>query len=168
MNAQLAYLETEVMTASPPKLRLLLIEGALRLARQSLQSWEEPMPESVFRALSSLRKIILQLLTCVEGEDCGLGRNIQSIYMYLFSTVTKAQLSGDARKISEVVKVLEVERETWKILTQRFVAEVVARQPTHSQPAGASSTPAAALGAPAALDVRTGASVSGTSFSLLA
>ena len=124
MNAQLAYLETEVATACPPKLRLLLIEAALRLAQQSRLGGENRLPHETGHVLRSLKRIILQLLASVDHQGHPLAEKVKSIYMYLFSTVVEAELTGDTQKLCEVEKVLQFERETWQILTDRYLAEV--------------------------------------------
>ena len=38
-TAQNAYLEAQANTATPQKLRLMLIDGGLRFARQTLDHW---------------------------------------------------------------------------------------------------------------------------------
>ena len=138
MNEQLAYFETQVLTASAPKLRLLLIEAALQLARRSLRAQEEAQAEPAFQGLHRLRKVILQLLTSLEDHDGGLGHTFQRVYLLLYRTVIEAQLSGNAQKTRDIVRVLEVERETWQELTERFVTESAEResaQPERSDPA---------------------------------
>ena len=111
MNEQLAYFQTQVLTASPPKLRLLLIEAALQLARQSLRAQEEAQAEPAFQGLHRLRKVILQLLTSLEDHDGGLGHTFQRVYLLLYRTVTEAQLSGNTQKTRDIVRILEVEQD---------------------------------------------------------
>ncbi len=130
MNAQFAYLETEVATACPPKLRLLLIEAALRLAHQSRLGGENHLPHETSHVLRSLKRIILQLLTSVDYGEHTLAEKIKSVYRYLFSRVVEAELTGDTQKLCEVEKVLHVERDTWQILTDRYLAEVAFQQQT--------------------------------------
>ncbi|MEO2045110.1 MAG: flagellar export chaperone FliS [Pirellulales bacterium] len=137
MSARLAYLETQVLTASPPKLRHLLIQVALRTAQKSLQHWTNPLTEETSQALTQLRQVLIQLLTSLnEGEDepkC----NLQRVYLYLFQTVTQAQLSGNIEKIRDVVKVLEVENNTWRVLADRYAHRKVddqTFQPTNDCP----------------------------------
>ena len=148
MSAQTAYLEAEVLSASPPKLRLLLIEGALRLARQSLRDWQTPLPVSVFESLAHLRKIIRELRNSLEPEDVSYGREMQRVFMFLLRAVTEAQLRLDAGKINEVVRILEVERETWCLLTQRFLEQTAVSQGPQREPALA--RPSSPLPCPAA------------------
>ncbi|MBW3600696.1 MAG: flagellar protein FliS [Planctomycetes bacterium] len=141
MNAPFAYLQAEVMAASPPKLRLLLIEAALRLARQSLAAAESPQPDAAPRALRGLKKILRQLLVSLGREDDPTARNLRGVYMRLYCTVAEAALTADTQQINQVIKVLQVERETWRTLTERYVAGAQSLPPSLS----ASSEAAPAL-----------------------
>ncbi len=123
MKEQLAYLKIEVMAASPAKLRWLLIEAACQLARRSLQAIEAAQTESAFHSLRHLRQITLQLLTSLESHDHELGRDFQRLYLHLYRTATRAQLSGDRQTVLDMLQILEVERETWQTLTQRHATE---------------------------------------------
>ncbi len=125
MSASLAYLETQVRTATPPKLRLLLIQAALRLAQNSLQSWTVPLPETESLALTQLRKILTQLLTSLDQGEDEIGSNLQRVYIYLLQAVTLAQLSGDSDKLRDVIEILKVEQQTWQALSQRYVRQHV-------------------------------------------
>ena len=51
------YLATEVMTAAPQKLQLLLVEAAIRFARQAESHWRVHENEAAFRA-SDAAKIL--------------------------------------------------------------------------------------------------------------
>jgi flagellar biosynthetic protein FliS len=128
MNAPIAYLETEVTTACPPKLRLMLLEAALRLARRSFSLNDKPLPEEQCRVFASLRKILLHLLASLEQKDDEMTRNIKSVYFYLFCAVAETELEGHTHKIRDVEQVLEIECETWRTLTQRYLDEVVQSQ----------------------------------------
>jgi flagellar biosynthetic protein FliS len=124
MSAQLAYLETEIATACPPKLRLVLIEAALRLANQAHSSGQHRSSHENGRTLLYLKRILLQLLMSMEHENHAVARQIKSVYRFLLSTVVDAELTGDTQRICDVEKVLQVERETWQMLTNRYLAEV--------------------------------------------
>jgi flagellar biosynthetic protein FliS len=130
MNAHVAYLETEVATACPPKLRLFLIEAALRLAQQSCSCGNDEPPHEIAHRLHSLKRILLELLASIDHEDRALAERIKSVYLYLLCTVVEAERTGDAQCLADVEKVLHVERETWQILTDRYLAEAAAQQQT--------------------------------------
>jgi flagellar biosynthetic protein FliS len=130
MNAHAAYLETEVATACPPKLRLLLVDAALQLARQGRSSGQDQVHHAFDHRLHSLKRILLELLASLDHEDQALLGKIKRVYLYLLSTVVEAERTGDAQCLADVEKVLHVERETWQILTDRYLAEMAAQQQT--------------------------------------
>lgn len=128
MSARLSYLEIQVLTASPPKLRHLLIQAALQMAQKSLQHWTNPLTEKTSQALTQLRQVLIQLLTSLNEEEDALKCNLKGVYLYLFQSVTQAQLLGNAEKIQSVVKILEVENNTWRILADRYAQRNVDEQ----------------------------------------
>jgi flagellin-specific chaperone FliS len=123
MNAPRTYFETDIATACPPKLRLLLLEAALGLSRRILASEVHPLSDDVSRALRSLRKILLHLFTSIESENDELASKIKDVYLYLYCTVAEAELAGETHKMGDVVQVLQIECETWRALTDRYLAE---------------------------------------------
>jgi len=128
-----AYLESQVLTATPQKLRLMLIEAALGAARQTLKAWEEKLDTDANIALIRCREIISELLAAVRPDDSELTRNVAGIYMFLFKTLAEAQLHRDRAKVGEAIKVLEIERETWRNVCEQMpnapVPETMADRP---------------------------------------
>ena len=83
--------------------------------------------ESALHGVEHLRKIILQLLTSLDGHDSPLGHDMQRVYMHLYRAVVDAQLSGNTHEMFDVIRVLEFERDTWQQLEQRWVRESAQR-----------------------------------------
>jgi flagellar protein FliS len=115
-----SYLESQVLTATPQKLRLMLIEAALRAARQALNSWEEKLDSEANIALIRCREIISELLAAIRPDDSELTRNVSGIYVFLFKTLAEAQLHRDRAKVGEAIKVLEIEQETWRDVCEQM------------------------------------------------
>jgi len=117
-----SYLESQVLTATPQKLRLMLIEAAIGAARQALNCWQEKHDAQANIALIRCREIISELLAAVKPDDSDLTRNVAGIYLFLFKTLAEAQLHRDATKVNEAIRVLEIERETWRDVCERMPA----------------------------------------------
>ena len=66
------YLETEINTATPQKLRLMLIAGALRHARRTLGLWEEGNFEAALESLIRCRDIVAELLNRLAGQGAAV------------------------------------------------------------------------------------------------
>lgn len=126
-TARDVYLEAQVRTATPQRLRLMLIEGALRFARQSLALWDdERQREARFDALARCRNIVSELYATIKTEGFPVAAQVKAIYLFLFQQLANASLAKDPEKVRDVVGVLEAERETWQQL-----CEIMPEPPPH-------------------------------------
>src|SRR5437870_5675495 len=116
MPARQAYLETQIATAAPQQLRLMLIEGALRLARQTAEAWREERRDEALESLIRCRSIITELIAGIRAGSSQLADQVLGIYVFLFQELTQAQLRRDASRMDGVIRVLEEERATWQEL----------------------------------------------------
>jgi flagellar protein FliS len=133
--ARLAYLENEVQTAPPQRLRLLLIEGAIRFARQACDAIEGGHGEEAADMLGRCRAVLVELLSGVRPDGSPLTRQVAGLYVYLIRRLTEADLKSDERQIAEVISLLEVERETWQQACERLSDASLPEGPRFSQPA---------------------------------
>jgi len=120
LAARDSYLETQVMTATPQKLRLMLIEGAIRFARQTLQHWEEENNEEAVDSLIHCRSIVTELVAAIKDDKTELTNKVTGVYLFLFQTLTEAQLRRDQKRVEDAIRVLEVERETWQLVCEKM------------------------------------------------
>lgn len=108
------YLETEVLTAPPQRLRLLLIEHTIRSAQATLEAWQEGRWNDGLDTHMRCRDLLAELLSGIDPGASPLARDVANIYAFLFATLTDAREGHDQAKLGEVLRVLEVERETWR------------------------------------------------------
>lgn len=109
------YRAGEVFSAPPQKLQLMLIEGAIRLARMAEQHWQAGRASEANQALDQCLQIITELLSGLRPEKMPeLVSRVAGVYMFIFRAFTAAKRSRDLAKLHEAVRVLEVERETWR------------------------------------------------------
>jgi len=133
-----AYLRTQVMTASPAELRLMLIDGAIRFARQGRDGMAARDHEKAFEGLSQAKAIILELINCLRPEvDPELCQRLSALYTYMYRQLIEANLEKNPEMIDEVISLLEYDRETWSMLMKQLAeGEDV---PSSGQPAPADS-----------------------------
>jgi flagellar protein FliS len=121
LSAREDYLTTEVMTATPQKLQLMLIQGALRMAEQARQCWQQDDEAGAFEALQKCQQVIIEMLSGLKIEvEPDLVKKVAAVYLFIFRSVVSAQLDHDEKQLSEAVSVLEVERETWQQLCEKL------------------------------------------------
>jgi flagellar secretion chaperone FliS len=114
-----AYLEIQVRTASPVKLRLLLIDGAVRfltLAKESAAAGDLP---KALEFTSRVRDILAEILSNVWNAEGYVARQQKSLYGYLLRLAAIMQLRSEFEHADSILKVLAEERETWRQLAEK-------------------------------------------------
>lgn len=118
------YLRTEVMTATPQKLQLMLIEAALRFGHQAQLAWDESRDDAATEALVRSQQIVTELLCGLNPDgDPELIRRAASVYLFIFRSLTTAQMQRDARRLADALRVLEEERDTWREVCDKLGTE---------------------------------------------
>ena len=119
-----SYIETEVMTASPQKLQLMMIEAAIRFARRAKLHWEAGNDEEACEVLIRAQRVMGELLGGLNREASPqLVGKIASVYVFVFRNLMEAALERDVQKVDDAIKVLEAEQETWRQVCQKLAAE---------------------------------------------
>ena len=120
-SAKEAYLKTQVATATPQRLRLMLIEAGIRKAEQTVQGWHAESEEreaEAFEAAFRCREIITELLAGIRPDQNPLTHQVFDIYLFLFQHVTEAINERSSVKMLAVRDVLLEERMTWQALCE--------------------------------------------------
>ncbi len=113
--AQDSYLTTAVMTATPQKTQLMLIEGAIRFGQRARHQWDAGEEEAACESLIRAQEIVGHILCNLESSpDRDLARKVASIYVFVFRSLAAANYRRDAEKLEDALRVLGVERETWR------------------------------------------------------
>lgn len=133
-----AYLRTRVLTASPEELRLMLLDGAIKFARQGQEGIAAKNYEQMFNGLSQCRDIVFELLTTIRmDQNRALAEQAKALYGFLYRLLVEASHEKDPAKTGKAIELLEFERETWSLLMQK-IAEERGVRPTSTPPAALS------------------------------
>ena len=115
------YLEQEVLSASPAKLRWLLIDKCVKLTQVTAQLWKSNEFAVADQWSLRLRDILNELLSGVHGND-PLARQVADLYVFQIKLLTEAELTRDLKKLGQLQGLLETEAETWRLVQQKFAA----------------------------------------------
>ena len=109
------YLTTEVLTAAPQKLRLMLIEAAIRLVHQARRHWDIGQDDVASENLIRCQEIVAELVAGLRAEqtDSDLVRKVAGVYLFIHRSLVAANLERSPEQLDEALNVLEIERETW-------------------------------------------------------
>jgi flagellar protein FliS len=120
------YLATEVLTAAPQKLQLMLIEGALRFGQQARSLWRDGRNDEAGEAIIRCQQIVAQLLAGLKREDqAELSRQISGIYVFVLNSLIAAHLNRDEQKLADALSVLAEEQATWRAVCQVLGTQAV-------------------------------------------
>lgn len=120
-SAPKSYWETEVLTATPEKRQLMLIEGAIRFLGRTRLLWQSAEDEKASESLIRAQKIVAHLLAGLDSRvDPQLTAKVASVYLFVFRTLVEAGVNHDHQRLDGAIKVLEVERDTWRQLCKEL------------------------------------------------
>jgi flagellar protein FliS len=126
VSARETYLETQILTATPQRLRLMLIEGAIRRAKAAQAAWQANKVTEGLAAVSHCRDIVSELIAGIHPEQTPLAKQVLTVYMFLFSTLVEAQVARDAHRLNDIIRVLDEERTTWQTVCEQMPERPIA------------------------------------------
>jgi flagellar protein FliS len=119
-----SYLATEVLTVPPQRLHLMLVEAAMRCVERARQCWRANQPEQATEAVVRAEEILGALLAGLNREIGGdLVRKTAAIYVFVFRSLMEANAGKDEGKLDDALRVLAIERETWRRVCEQIGAE---------------------------------------------
>lgn len=114
MNQALAtYRSTQVTSASPETLILMLYRGALKQVRSGLKALEAGQVQEASDGLVKAQDIIVELRTSLNPQAGDLTTNLASLYEYVHDRLLVANIRKEAPPAQEALRVLEGLTEAW-------------------------------------------------------
>lgn len=135
-SAHNPYLRDAVLTATPEQLQLMLYDGAIRYALQARDALGEKDYERSHDRLTRAQNIIAELQAGLNYDvNRELCERVSSVYGFLHNKLIEANVRHDSEAIDDALKVLRIERETWRILVDKV------KKVREGQSEGSSSEP---------------------------
>ena len=114
-NPYKSYVETQVATATPEKLLIMLYNGALQRCLAARRAMTEGNREAVHHSLVKAQAIVTEMSASLDLERGGeLAEGLERIYDYIYRTLVQANLSQDAHPVEECENLLQVLLESWQ------------------------------------------------------
>lgn len=109
------YQKTQVETASPGKLLLMLYDGAIRkLGDAAKYTRAGNIPDSHIN-LIKVQDILIELILALNHEIGGeISKNLQRLYEYMYTRLVEANIKRDPGRIEEVTTLMSELREGWQ------------------------------------------------------
>jgi flagellar protein FliS len=123
-HAREQYLADQVLTAPPQKLQLMLIEGAIRFVLQGRALWAQKRDQEAGEALLRGQEVLVELLSAARQSGSSLGQRAALVYLFVFQRLVAGTLERDEKLLDDALRVLEEERETWRLVCQQMGSEL--------------------------------------------
>ena len=121
------YLESRVLTAPPEKLHLMVVEAALRFARQGQQALAHHDHASACDILGRSRACITELIASIRAdENPELADRLRALFLFCHRRLLQADLEHNGRYVDDAIGILESHRETWLELLARLPQDRIA------------------------------------------
>jgi len=118
-----AYETTQVLTAGPERLQLMLYDGALRFCAHGRLALASGDREGAAEALARARQIVLYLGSILRPEAAPeLCARVASAYQYVYRRLVDASLNASTEALDDATAVLEMLRSAWADLLARLPA----------------------------------------------
>lgn len=122
------YLKTQVMTASPEMLQLMLWDGAIRFAEQGKDAILRKDIEGSYKMLLKAQKIIMEMSNSLRREiNPDLCEKLSALYNFMYRRLVDANVQKDPAFVDDALKVMRHQRETWVMLMEKLAAERTAK-----------------------------------------
>lgn len=115
MNAYMnSYQQTQVATASPENILIMLYDGAIRFTRQAILGIREGDVSGKVTGIQKAMAIVAEFRNTLDHEVGGeIASNLDALYDYMIRSMMDANLKNDERPLVVVEDLLCGLRETW-------------------------------------------------------
>jgi len=116
MNPLRSYKETQIKTATPGKLILMMYDGAIKNLNQALQDMEDEHRryDSISNSLIKVQDIIAELMISLDFERGGeIAKNLFGLYVFMNQRLLDGNIKKDKAPLEEVKTLLIELRGAW-------------------------------------------------------
>ena len=116
MNPLRSYRETQIKTATPGKLILMMYDGAIKNLNQALQDMDDEHRryDSISNSLIKAQDIIAELMISLDFERGGeIAKNLFGLYVFMNRRLLDGNIKKDKAPLEEVRTLLMELRSAW-------------------------------------------------------
>jgi len=116
------YLQQEVLTASPVRLRWMLITRAKEMCEGVESLWRDGQTALGDQWSLRIREILGELLSGVTNAN-PTSAQVSDFYLFLLKMLSEAEQSRDLKQLGKLRDLLAYEADTWQLLLKKNTFE---------------------------------------------
>ena len=117
------YLQQEVLTASPIRLRWMLVNRAEELCGLVGQMWSSGEKAQASQWIIRLREILGELLEGVHDRSNPLSKDVTDFYIFLLQMLAEVEQSQSQPRLKTLRDLLKYEADTWQMVLEKNARE---------------------------------------------
>ena len=124
-----SYKETQIKTATPGKLIVMLYDGAVKFINLALEHMNKKHTgyDKVSNYIIKAQDIVTELMVSLDFEKGGqIAKNLFGLYLYMNRRLIEANIQKEPGILNEVKTLLTELRSAWQTASQKV-------QPEHTQ-----------------------------------
>ena len=118
-HAYQQYRQTQVETAGPGQLILMLYNGGIRFCDEAAEAIEDHEVEKAHRSLIRAQEIVSELIASLNMEAGEMAHNFLRLYEYMHHRLLEANLKKDREVVQEVRGMFTELRDTWQAMLKK-------------------------------------------------
>ncbi len=135
------YLRNAVLTAPPEQLQLMLYDGAIRFAEQARAALLRRDFDNSCEKLIRAQNIVVELRNGLRPEvNPSLCERMAALYDFIYGRLVDANIHHRPEAIDDAIKILNHQRETWRMLLDKLRGQAADAPESPDRPAGESRT----------------------------
>lgn len=109
------YQQTQVRTASPEKLLIMLYDGAIQFLNKAKVAIENKDIQESHNNIIGAQKIVAEFMNTLDMKNGGeVAKNLYNLYEYMHFRLVQANMKKDIAIIEEVLGFLKDLKQTWE------------------------------------------------------
>jgi len=112
-NPYKRYRQTQVGTAGPLELIIMMYDGAIRFCNQAKAAIEEDNYDQANRLFKRVQDIIDELNISLNMEAGEIAANLRGLYEFINTQLFEANIKKDLKLVDQVVGLLTELRSSW-------------------------------------------------------
>jgi len=127
-----AFLRQEVESASPAKLRWLLLQKAHGLTISIRELWLQNRVDEAVQWMILTQDIFTELLEAIVDPKHELAKQQSDLFVFLTKLLIVSGQTQDVHTLESVTEILEIEKDTWEMLVRREYTSASSPETQHA------------------------------------
>lgn len=128
-----AFLRQEVESASPAKLRWLLLQKAHGLTISVRDLWLQGNADEAKQWVILIQEILTELLEGIVDPRHELAKQQSDLFIFLIKILVLSGQTQDVQTLESLTEILQIEKDTWEMLARREVSGSASIQPIQEE-----------------------------------